>query len=463
MMHSLILRINIYHVLYLFLLFGTAFGGFYETVPNIIVILADDLGWNDVGFHGSDQIPTPNIDALAYNGIILNRHYVLPSSTPSRTAFFSGKYPIRMGMQGESIQGGEPRGLPLNVRILPEYLRGLGYTTKLIGKWHLGYHTPQYTPLHRGFDSFLGFYNSHVSYRDYKYSYQMKYTLYEGGVRGVSVLWSPKLHKAARVCDNLVHISDWLPTLYAAAEGDLRDLGEIDGMNQWPMLDKDEPTVRDRLLLNIDEISTTEGAIFKHYKLLRGSIENGHYDGYHRDYERNYTPHTWRYYNDSRKSTHEYVPPYYEAILNSTVSQSIKYHLGGPVTQPSTIMQLRQDATVNCRSNASLYNFITCNVTECLFDIKNDPCETKNVVNQYPRIARELDQILENYSRSIAIQVKPPVDWLADPRRTNNTWEPWIPSGDGTYLYNAAAQLAGLACYLHIGIVLVAVVCKAFV
>lgn len=597
-MHSLTLRINIYHVLYLFLLFGTAFGGFYETVPNIIVILADDLGWNDVGFHGSDQIPTPNIDALAYNGIILNRHYVLPSSTPSRTAFFSGKYPIRMGMQGESIQGGEPRGLPLNVRILPEYLRGLGYTTKLIGKWHLGYHTPQYTPLHRGFDSFLGFYNSHVSYRDYKYSYQnmsgydmhrgdapaygmsdkyvtdlfsdeavriiehhdpsrplylhishlavhapvedpqeydhyndrrftnipeqnrrkyarmvsklddsvgrivnalgnrgmlrnslilfltdngaapigksrnygsnfplrgMKYTLYEGGVRGVSVLWSPKLHKAARVCDNLVHISDWLPTLYAAAEGDLRDLGEIDGMNQWPMLDKDEPTVRDRLLLNIDEISTTEGAIFKHYKLLRGSIENGHYDGYHRDYERNYTPHTWRYYNDSRKSTHEYVPPYYEAILNSTVSQSIKYHLGGPVTQPSTIMQLRQDATVNCRSNASLYNFITCNVTECLFDIKNDPCETKNVVNQYPRIARELDQILENYSRSIAIQVKPPVDWLADPRRTNNTWEPWIPSGDGTYLYNAAAQLAGLACYLHIGIVLVAVVCKAFV
>jgi len=77
------------------------------------------------------------------------------------------------GMQGESIQGGEPRGLPLSVRILPEHLRGLGYTTKLIGKWHLGYHTPQHTPLHRGFDSFLGFYNSHVSYYDYKYSYQV--------------------------------------------------------------------------------------------------------------------------------------------------------------------------------------------------------------------------------------------------------------------------------------------------
>lgn len=73
-------------------------------------------------------------------------------------------------MQGEGIMGGEPRGLPLNIRILPEYLRDLGYSPNLIGKWHLGFHTRQHTPLHRGFDSFLGFYNSHIAYYDYKYS-----------------------------------------------------------------------------------------------------------------------------------------------------------------------------------------------------------------------------------------------------------------------------------------------------
>ena len=81
---------------------------------------------------------------------------------------------IYIGMQGDGIRGGEPRGLQLDVKILPEYLRGLGYTTKLIGKWHMGYHTPQYTPLHRGFDTFLGFYNSHISYYDYRYSNQVR-------------------------------------------------------------------------------------------------------------------------------------------------------------------------------------------------------------------------------------------------------------------------------------------------
>lgn len=102
---------------------------------------------------------------------------MLQKLTLAFVRIFATRVPIycllHAGMQGEDIQGGEPRGIPLNVRILPEYLRGLGYMTKLIGKWHVGYYTPQHTPLQRGFDSFLGFYNSHVSYYNYKYSYQV--------------------------------------------------------------------------------------------------------------------------------------------------------------------------------------------------------------------------------------------------------------------------------------------------
>lgn len=107
-----------------------------------------------------------------------------------------------------------------------------------------------------------------------------------------------------------------------------------------------------------------------------GSIEGGYYDGYYRDIER-LMP------NDHKKSIQEDMPLYTDTVLKSAVSQSITRHLGDPVTQPSTMIQLRREATVNCRPRDS---FITCNVTECLFDINNDPCETKNIAEQYSRV-----------------------------------------------------------------------------
>lgn len=99
----------------------------------------------------------------------------------------------------------------------------------------------------------------------------MKYTLYEGGVRGVAALWSPRLQKAARVSNQLLHVTDWLPTLYSAAGGDLKDLGEIDGVDHWHVLSEGHGYGRDKLLLNIDEASKTEGAIYRRFKLLRGN------------------------------------------------------------------------------------------------------------------------------------------------------------------------------------------------
>ena len=119
--------------------------------PNILFILADDLGWGDVGYHGSD-IRTPNIDKLAETGAKLEEFYVQPMCTPTRTAFMSGRYPFRYGLQTGVIPSGGTYGLPTDEFILPQILKDAGYSTSIVGKWHLGHADKKFWPRQRGFD-----------------------------------------------------------------------------------------------------------------------------------------------------------------------------------------------------------------------------------------------------------------------------------------------------------------------
>ncbi|XP_048479039.1 uncharacterized protein LOC105390596 isoform X2 [Plutella xylostella] len=132
--------------------------------PNIVIIMADDLGWNDVSFHGSNQILTPNIDAIMYTGVSLQQYYTDAWGSAARTAFLTGKYPMRLGMQGPSIMAHEDRGLPSEETTLPQRLQQLGYSTHLVGKWGLGKSRPAYLPTNRGYDSFFGFLDDSIDY-----------------------------------------------------------------------------------------------------------------------------------------------------------------------------------------------------------------------------------------------------------------------------------------------------------
>jgi arylsulfatase A-like enzyme len=127
--------------------------------PNLIVIMTDDMGYADVGFNGCKDIPTPNIDSIAYNGAhIVNGYVSFPVCGPSRAGFITGRYQDRFGFTTNPTidPTNDIAGLPLDEKTIAEVLHEEGYKSAIVGKWHLGTH-PNFHPLHRGFDYFYGF------------------------------------------------------------------------------------------------------------------------------------------------------------------------------------------------------------------------------------------------------------------------------------------------------------------
>jgi arylsulfatase A-like enzyme len=132
--------------------------------PNIIFLLADDLGRMDVGFTGGTEIRTPNLDKLAKKGAVLDAFYVQPVCSPTRAALMTGRYPMRHGLQVGVVRPWANYGLPLEERTLAQALKEGGYRTALVGKWHLGHFEPEYLPTRRGFDHQYGHFNGALDY-----------------------------------------------------------------------------------------------------------------------------------------------------------------------------------------------------------------------------------------------------------------------------------------------------------
>ncbi|XP_015182415.1 PREDICTED: arylsulfatase B-like [Polistes dominula] len=521
----------------------------YRVRPNIIVIIADDLGWNDVSFNGADQIPTPNIDALAYNGVILNKHYVLPTCTPSRTAFLTGYHPIRQGMEGVPLKAGEKRAIPKRYKLLPEYLKDLGYSTHLVGKWHVGYYAPRYTPTRRGFNTYFGYYNGYIQYfnhttpeiksnmhlghdlhrdkpnklsPDFSTGYMtdliteeaekiisnhdpatplylqiahlamhasgldngeelqvkdmkkvndtfgyikdinrrklagvinsldqsvgrvvdalskadllnnsiilyfsdngaqtigmlqnhgsnyplrgLKFTTYEGGVRSASCIYSPLIKKPSTISNQLIHITDWLPTLYSAAGGNLNNLKNFDGIDQWNTIKKGRRSKRNSILLNIDNKIKDEAAIIGNYKLLKNS-NYYNYDGYFGD-----------------NGTDSSYPKYKTLdVISSLAGRAISTVAKKKLTSEK-IHELRQSTKVTCKHPN---NLMDC-TDHCLFDLSTDPCETTDISKYYPKITVHLRNYIDVYRKVVVNQTYNGVDPRSYPEHFNGTWMPWI-------------------------------------
>ncbi|XP_023225085.1 arylsulfatase B-like isoform X1 [Centruroides sculpturatus] len=507
-----------------------------EQPPNIIIIVADDLGWNDVQFHGSQQVPTPNLDALGRAGVHLNNYYVSPICTPSRGALMSGRHPIHLGLQHNVIYAGEPWGLPLNITILPQHLKRLGYATHAVGKWHLGFYKKEATPTMRGFDSHYGYWSAHEDYYDhtaqssvgwgtdfhnglktirntagkyltdlltqraveiiYKHnssqplflyvahiavhianSYDLfqappnyvnrfphikdvrrrifagmisalddsigkiftalnetsmlessvivfttdnggaaggvdhsvgsnwplrgsKYTLWEGGVKANAIFWTSILNKSHYNSYNyLMHISDWLPTLYSAAGGKVSDLGSIYGHNMWKSLLLNLPSPREEILHNIDPFWKNAALRRGDYKVVIGTVFNGKYDGWYPTIG-----------NEKRDSTFPNTSPV-EKILKSKGWKLDKENI--------YIITCKQPPPIN-----KTHECIDIH-SPCLFNIADDPCEYNNLAKSNPKILKDLIERVAAWNKTAVPPGKVPPDPAANPVFHQYAWEPW--------------------------------------
>ncbi|XP_070532642.1 arylsulfatase B-like [Ptychodera flava] len=460
-----------------------------STVPlkkhNIVFILADDLGWGDVGYL-NPLVITPTIDKLAREGVILNQSYVSQSCSPSRAAIMSGYYPYRLGFQGGGLKQSMPTGLPLHLMLLPRKLQQLGYSTYMVGKWHLGFCKKEYTPNGRGFDHFYGFYGggekhfTHVLGRglDLQYDFEPdrtqngtystylfsgkavefiqthdkskpfflylafqnvhsplqvpeKYTdmyasvanekrriklgmitamddgiakvmnalrrhelwdntlivfstdngapqnerfegnnwplrgtkgsLFEGGTRAVGFIHGSMLEKTGYVNNQLIHAVDWYPTLSTVADAKTLD-PEMDGLNVWNTLRKNEPSPRKEFVYNILEKTPLAGIRAGNYKLIVG---NPHFSACR-------------------------VPP------------------------PETKMKLEIECTPLIGNGVYLY------------DLKNDPTESFNLAEKMPQRVKEMNTRIEEYKKKLVPTLDRGicVPQLADPQNFGGVWAP---------------------------------------
>ncbi|XP_077564897.1 arylsulfatase B-like isoform X2 [Haemaphysalis longicornis] len=433
-------------------------------------------------------------------------------------------------------------GLPLHFKLLPEYLKDLGYERHLVGKWHLGYSSLNYTPTYRGFDSFYGwytgptdYYNPYMILQDHKgldfwnnteavrtldgkyvttvllerakavianrnkskplflylphqathsagglellqapeentakfpyigiesrttyagmvdaldesvgellealeeagmlndtilifasdnggdlsgdnanqgYNWPLrgtKGTLWEGAMRATALVWSPRLARSSTVSTQLMHATDWLPTLYAAAGGRVGDLGALDGVNMWPALSEGGRSPRTELLHQIDNLSGNSALRFHNFKLVLGS------------------------YGDSLDKRFEVIGrtrPYAdlkELRQKSRVAAVLRRFYGKRNLFPQDNYWARR-GNVSCGQSHGSENFSS-GQQYYLFDLDSDPCELRNLAFQRPAMLAFLLKKLKAYNQTVVPRIDPTIDSRGFPENNNGLWGPWI-------------------------------------
>ncbi|KAL2077265.1 hypothetical protein ACEWY4_026769 [Coilia grayii] len=504
-------------------------GGPSYRPPHIIFIMTDDQGFNDIGYHSKD-IRTPVLDKLAAQGVKLENYYIQPTCTPSRSQFMTGRYQIHTGLQHGIIRPQQPNCLPLDQATLPEQLQQLGYSTHMVGKWHLGFYKRACLPTRRGFHSYFGSLTGSVDYysywacdgpgvcgfdlhegesvawgragtystqlyarrvrkilaahdpnaaplfiflsfqavhtplqspRSYIYPYRRlgnvdrrkyaamvtavdeavrnvtaalrkygyydnsviifstdnggqplfggnnwplrgrKGTYWEGGVRGLGFVHSPLLQRPRRVSHELLHITDWYPTLLRIAGGNLSALASgVDGHDAWGSISEGVASPRREILHNIDPL---------HNLAPHGSLEEG-----------------WGMWDTS-----------VQAAVRVGDWKLLTGDPGYGDWTPPQMLASFPGAWWNLERHTAPRRSLW------LFNVTADPYERHDVSEQRPDVVRLLLARLAYYNRTAVPIRYPPEDPRAQPQNNGGAWGPWASDDEKEQDWVEVLQLRG--------------------
>ncbi|XP_031341212.1 arylsulfatase B-like isoform X2 [Photinus pyralis] len=247
----------------------------------------------------------------------------------------------------------------------------------------------------------------------------IKSTLFEGGVRAVGFLWSPLLVQSQRVSSELIHVTDWMPTLYSAAGGDISLLDpNMDGLDQWSSLVYDLSSPRTDMLININDQERAAALRFHNWKLVLGAPIHPGFDDH---------------IGDSGKGILYEVKYNTSNVYNSPAGISIA-KVSYTITAAEEYRLLRGQAIVRCANHRGKANPCDLESGEvCLYDILRDPCEENNLAKYFPNVVRSMKRALVEYkSGAVPLVSKEPDIERADPKLFQYTWNPWLDCADAT-------------------------------
>lgn len=236
----------------------------------------------------------------------------------------------------------------------------------------------------------------------------VKATLWEGGVRGTGFLHSPLLKEQGYTAEQMIHVCDWLPTLYSAAGGDPTEMKGLDGYNMWDMLAHNGKNIRTGMLHNIDPYGWKGAVREGDYKLLYGKI-NKSWNGWYPPWQVDRDTEQLHYSNKDQLHVDE-VTKYY-SVMNENTKE---FTMASPLKIECGIIP--QNATTNCDPEKK----------PCLYHIPSDPCEFHNIADQHPDVVKQLMDILSTYNSTMVPPLNKPQDPAGNPRNHNGAWVPWL-------------------------------------